>query len=106
MATIDFSKKLKTIKPIPAQPAVSDKRYHSTRWRTLRKQHLAMFPLCQDCLAEKKTASATVVDHHIPVRQGADFWDQSNWRSLCAVHHNIKRQKERGTINYANEQSK
>jgi len=41
-----------------------------------------------------------VVDHHIPVRQGADFWDRSNWRSMCQIHHQEKRNAERGTINY------
>lgn len=78
----------------------SDARYHSKRWKRERADHLADNPLCHVCLDLGRVVPANVVDHHIPVRQGADFWDRSNWRSMCQIHHQEKRNAERGTINY------
>jgi 5-methylcytosine-specific restriction protein A len=77
------------------------KLYQSPRWRTMRSMHLSTHALCEMCAALELTTPATVVDHRIPVRSGkVDFWDQSNWQSLCAHHHNKKRNDERGSINY------
>lgn len=46
------------------------------------------------CQAEGKPYSlASVVDHITPHRGDyALFWDQANWQSLCAPHHNGAKQ--------------
>jgi len=105
MARIDFSKKLQRKGPVPKAPVtyVSDPRYRSPRWRRCRISHLSENPLCVHCLERGVTTPATVVDHIKQVRLDGDFWDPTNWQSLCDVDHNRKRAKERGTINYAKE---
>lgn len=76
--------------------------YQSVRWRKMRAIHLAAHPLCEDCIKENITTPANTVDHIIPVRSGkVDFFDMSNWQSLCEEHHQKKRAAERGTINYS-----
>lgn len=67
--------------------------YHSTRWRKLRKMKLNSDPLCQRCLeVEKRTQMAETV-HHIDgdIDNNAD----DNLMSLCLRCHNIK-EKEAG----------
>jgi 5-methylcytosine-specific restriction enzyme A len=43
------------------------------------------------CLGVGRTEVATVVDHKVPHKGDAGLmWDQGNWQSLCATHHNEK----------------
>lgn len=51
--------------------------------------HLQQHPLCVMCREEGKVTPATVVNHRIAHRGDQElFWDQGNWESLCASHHN------------------
>ena len=65
------------------------KLYKSFRWKREREDYLMDNPYCVAC-----DRIASVVDHKIRVRDGADFWDQSNWQSMCKRCHNSKTAKE------------
>jgi len=69
----------------------STKRGYDNRWRKARLGFLRAHPLCEECLKEGIIVEATVVDHIIP-HEGVPslFWDESNWQSLCKMHHDIK----------------
>lgn len=69
--------------------------YDTQRWRKVRRLFLDANPLCYVCQAQQQIVEATVVDHHVPINDGADPWDESNWRPMCARHHNAKRATER-----------
>lgn len=68
--------------------------YNTSRWRKLRLLHLASEPLCRMCKQTGRLTPATVVDH-IKAHKGDEtlFWDQGNWQSLCAHHHNSDAQR-------------
>jgi 5-methylcytosine-specific restriction protein A len=74
--------------------ADGENRYNTTRWRKNRRTFLKYNPACVDCKGRGVFTPATVVDHVIPVSQGADFWEQSNWQALCQSCHNSKTGKE------------
>jgi len=72
---------------------MSDKRYHSQRWRKAAKFFLSVNALCVFCERVGRIKPATIVDHITPHR-GDDnlFWDQSNWQALCATCHSRHKQ--------------
>jgi 5-methylcytosine-specific restriction enzyme A len=70
-------------------------RYHTHKWRQLSKRFLEDNPLCVQCQSEGRVEAASVTDHKIRVKDGADFWDVSNYQPLCHKCHNRKRNKER-----------
>ena len=75
-------------------------RGYGGRWQRERKAFLSRPEnvLCVMCLADGRVTQATVVDHKTP-HQGDDalMWDQTNWQSLCAMHHSSHKQAaERG----------
>jgi len=72
----------------------SDNRYRSPMWRQVRREVLQRQPCCMYCLKEGMSVEATVVDHIVPVKQGADFFDQQNLQGLCRSHHQQKSAKE------------
>ena len=57
-----------------------DRRYWTNAWRKSRLAFLKNNPECTGC-----GGPANVVDHVIPVRQGAEFFDVSNWQ-LSLIH--------------------
>lgn len=63
--------------------AASRAEYHTSRWtresRLWREEH----PLCEECKRRGLIKPAEVVDHIIPAEVCTDFWDRSNWQSLC-----------------------
>lgn len=83
-----------------------DARYQSQAWVRAKKAHKlgsTLMPdgtylsntLCYDCYIEsKKHTPMHTVDHHVRVKDGADFYDTSNYRSLCEHHHAVKSAKE------------
>jgi len=83
---------------------MSDKRYHTGRWRKASKAFLnnSDNALCKICLLMGIDEPATIVDHIIPHRGRSDrfFWDQDNWQGLCATCHSRHKQiKEKsGTL--------
>ncbi|MBK4586883.1 HNH endonuclease, partial [Enterobacter hormaechei] len=67
-------------------------RGYSNRWGEYRRHFLKANPLCVHCLKAGVYASATIVDHIIPIEGEADvlFWPASNHQSLCAACHGRK----------------
>ena len=66
--------------------------YHTLRWRLLAKKlkREAGFR-CQEC--NKKTGALEC--HHIkPVKEGGDFWNESNLKVLCRACHVEKHRKK------------
>jgi 5-methylcytosine-specific restriction protein A len=75
--------------------------YNSTRWKHERKIFLDKHPLCEceECKANDRTISATMVDHKIPHKGDLKlFWDKSNWQAMSLEHHNAKTKKEQGYV--------
>lgn len=68
--------------------------YGSWRWIQASKRFKQIHPLCCLCAKSGKVSAAEVTDHRIPIRAGADPWDESNWQSLCKVCHDQKRAAE------------
>lgn len=64
---------------------------YTRRWRKAATRFIELNPLCVMCAP--RVVPATVVDHVIPHRGDmALFWDEKNWQSLCAPHHNRDKQ--------------
>lgn len=70
--------------------------YQSRTWRKASYLYRLNHPVCEDCLEEGLIRKADVVDHKIELK---DDWskrlDESNFRSLCHTHHNIKTTREK-----------
>ena len=68
---------------------------NSRAWRRLRREYLALHPVCEDCEASGITTVATEVHHVIPVESAAGrpddmqalALDASNLRALCHACH-------------------
>lgn len=98
-----------------------DPRYNTQSWRNAREIHksksttvtpeefkiiLSINPslsytngtisntFCIQCYKEGKLKPMHTVDHDKRVKDGADFYDDSNYRSLCEHHHAVKSAKE------------
>lgn len=71
-------------------------RGYGGRWQRERAAFLKRpeNALCVMCKAESRVTAAQVVDHRVP-HHGDErlMWDQSNWQSLCASHHNSAKQR-------------
>lgn len=65
--------------------------YASYRWRKMRAAFLKSNPLCVECQKENRAEPAVVVDHIIPIQDGCDPWDESNWQGMCWRHDAKKR---------------
>ncbi len=70
--------------------------YNSHEWQRLRKQKLAINPLCEHCEREGKVTPATVVDHIVPIKEGGAALDINNLQSLCKCCHDSKTAREDG----------
>ena len=57
--------------------------YHTNRWKRESKVFRQRFPLCEECRRNGKLVPAEVVDHIIPFPVCPDFFNPSNWQSLC-----------------------
>ncbi len=65
------------------------------KWLEVRDRHLNQFPWCATCQALGQAVKATDVDHIIRCKPTqALFWQRSNHRSLCAMHHRSKSGRE------------
>ena len=71
--------------------------YKSARWQRARQMFLARHPLCAECQRQGRVSAANTVDHIIP-HQGDQtlFWDESNWQSLCKLHHDRDKAEQEG----------
>lgn len=72
-----------------------DPRYKTQRWVKSRAHHAAKNPLCADCLLEGRVVPMKIVDHVEEVKDGGDFFNPKNFRSLCTEHHNRKTADEK-----------
>lgn len=77
--------------------------YHSKEWKKASQLYKLNHPCCEDCLEEGIIRKTDVTDHVIELR---DDWskrlDESNYRSRCHYHHNLKTRQEkakRATLN-------
>jgi 5-methylcytosine-specific restriction enzyme A len=66
---------------------------YGTRWRKIRDYHIALEPLCRECLGKGKTVAASEVDHIVPRAQGGTD-DDNNLQSLCKSCHSAKTARE------------
>lgn len=66
--------------------------YHTKRWQLLsRRLKKQANYRCQEC--NKKTGALET--HHIkPVKEGGDFWSESNLKVLCRTCHIEKHRKK------------
>lgn len=71
--------------------------YKSTRWKKRRATFIQLNPVCKECENEDKAEPAVVVDHVIPIQDGSDPWDESNWQGLCFRHDAKKRGQTKRT---------
>ena len=69
--------------------------YNTTQWRETRKFILNNNPFCAICLEMGIDTKATEIDHILPVRLGADFFDTNNLQGLCKKCHAKKSGSER-----------
>jgi 5-methylcytosine-specific restriction protein A len=71
------------------------KRTTGRKWQKRRESVLAANPICVACSAAGRVASATEVDHIVPLQHGGDdSWD--NLQSLCHDCHVDKTNAEMG----------
>ena len=70
--------------------------YHSREWKKASQLYKLNNPCCEDCLDEGVIRKADVTDHVIELR---DDWskrlDETNYRSRCHYHHNLKTRQEK-----------
>lgn len=68
---------------------MADWPYSTGRWQRLRRQHLALEPLCQGCAP--RLVPADTVDHVVPVSEGGPaFPAHAGLRSYCGPCHSAK----------------
>ncbi|SRR6266566_4777802 len=60
--------------------------YQKSKWEQLRDRVLSEEPICRIC----RNASATVVDHIMPIRDGGNPYNRSNCQGLCKSCHSRK----------------
>lgn len=69
------------------------KLYSTKRWQRRRKRQLDAEPRCVACLKEQRVTEASVADHIERATDERSFWEGA-LQSLCATHHQAKRQAE------------
>jgi 5-methylcytosine-specific restriction endonuclease McrA len=63
--------------------------YNRAAWHKARKRQLQRQPLCEQCLAKLRVVPAVAVHHRTPIADDpTKAFDESNFESLCAAHHN------------------
>lgn len=68
--------------------------YSQRKWRRRRRLFLMRNPLCVKCTKAGKFQPAEEVDHIIPIADGGDVWDETNWQALCKPCHSSKTMTE------------
>jgi 5-methylcytosine-specific restriction enzyme A len=71
--------------------------YKSAQWLAIRKQQLALEPLCRMCAAVGRVTPANTADHVEPHRGDRESFFAGPFQSLCHSHHSSDKQAiERG----------
>lgn len=82
----------------------SDDLYHSARWTRFSKAWRATHPLCAECMRKGIIKEGEVTDHIIPFPVCGDFFDETNFQTLCEKCNNEKGQRDKEVIrNYRRE---
>lgn len=68
--------------------------YKTREWRAVRRRHLSVFPLCEECLKRGKVIRGEIVDHIRPIKQGGEKFSESNLQTLCWSCHSKKSAEE------------
>ena len=76
----------------------SDAPYHSSRWTKVAKAWKVEHPLCEACKSKGIIKAAEVVDHIVPWPICQDFFDETNFQSLCAECNMLKGYRDRPAI--------
>lgn len=69
--------------------------YHTTTWKSMRREILQDNPLCVECQRTGRIVVANVIDHIKPVRLGGEFFEKANLQPLCKSCHERKSAMER-----------
>lgn len=69
-----------------ADRGTAHERGYGVQWRRRRARHLALHPLCADCLEAGRVVAATDA-HHIMARRYGGSDEDVNLRSLCGDCH-------------------
>lgn len=65
--------------------------YNTANWKRLRRAHLSMFPMCEDCKAMGRLTPANTVDHREPISAGGHpFPGHDGLASYCSSCHGAK----------------
>jgi 5-methylcytosine-specific restriction enzyme A len=68
--------------------------YNSQRWKSIRRQQLAEYPWCAECLSHGKHVPAREVDHIHRHRGNAEAFYAGPFQSLCTPCHSRKTANE------------
>jgi 5-methylcytosine-specific restriction enzyme A len=71
----------------PFEGAGKRRKGQGDTWRRRRDGYLRAYPICA---VEGCRHLAVVVDHIVPLAEGGELWDMSNWQGLCPAHHQVK----------------
>lgn len=65
--------------------------YNTSHWQRLRRVHLDLFPMCEDCEASGRPVLANTVDHRVPISAGGHpFPGHDGLASYCPACHGAK----------------
>lgn len=81
-------------KPWQRSPNQKDRRKRGRAGVEERQRILMEEPLCRECSKAGRVASATEVDHIVPLSEGGSD-DRSNKQALCGPCHSAKSAAER-----------
>ena len=76
----------------------SDDLYHTARWTRLSRAWRAQHPLCAECLRAGRYTEGEVTDHIVPWPVCEDFWNESNFQTLCQKCNHDKGQRDKVQI--------
>lgn len=65
--------------------------YNSRKWRSVSDAFKAANPVCMLCGVEP----SYYTDHIVPINEGGNVWDKSNWQALCVTCNAKKTGKQR-----------
>lgn len=89
---------VKTEKPLKYTRVRSSDEYHTSRWTRMSRVYRQEHPLCEICKSRGIIKPAEVVDHIVPFPVCGDFFDSSNWQSLCGKCNAEKGNKDKKII--------
>ena len=91
MPTLTYHKE----SPPPKRAKPNRDIYGSYRWQKASALFLKRNPLCIQCKKEGIIHPSEVTDHIVPISEGGEIWNPTNWQPLCKSHHNSKSASER-----------